>query len=145
MTIRELIESCPHEVCHWQPGQTITVQGAESESIYLVLAGDLESWHQAGDRSELSAHLTVGDTFGEAGLFSPGAATTTVRATGKAWGLRVRHAYLALLGERSPNLARELRGEILDALRTSPAHASALDRARELANSAQTGMISCSP
>jgi CRP-like cAMP-binding protein len=112
-TIKELIESTVHEVCQWQPGSVIVRQGCESDSLILVLAGELQVWLERDDRADRIDTIGPGGVVGEAELLAPGPATATIATPGGAWGLRIRSAELARLWERAPKLARELHSRAL--------------------------------
>jgi len=90
-------------------GEVLFEQGAEGDSLFAVLEGQIEF-------SVLSAHgrkLTLdlmgpGAVFGEISLFDPGPHTATVTALTPARLLRVRHKDVLERIHRTPDLADDL-------------------------------------
>ena len=61
-------------------GDVLISQGAEQDSLYLVLSGLLHVTAEAAGRQILVAALGAGDSLGEVNLFDPGTASATVLA-----------------------------------------------------------------
>lgn len=73
-----------------QEGETIITEGADQESLYVILAGKLHIvGNNSGDRPILLAALEPGDSMGEINLFDPGKASASAIARGSAliWAL----------------------------------------------------------
>lgn len=61
-------------------GGVVIREGAEQDSLYLVLSGILHVTSEAGGRPILVAALGAGDALGEVNLFDPDTASATVLA-----------------------------------------------------------------
>jgi CRP/FNR family transcriptional regulator, cyclic AMP receptor protein len=73
-----------------QEGETVIVEGAAQDSLYVILAGRLHIVAgTSGDRPMLLAALEPGDSIGEINLFDPGTASASAIARGSAliWSL----------------------------------------------------------
>jgi len=111
--INELIMSCPHEICEWEPGTVVVRQRARNGSLFVILDGELEVWAEQRDRSDRIATARAGDVVGELSFLEPGAATATLRVSRRSRALQLRHEDLAPLWTTSPRVARALHAWVL--------------------------------
>lgn len=73
-----------------QEGETVIVEDAAQDSLYVILAGKLHIVAgSSGDRPMLLAALGPGDSMGEINLFDPGAASASAiaRVNSLVWSL----------------------------------------------------------
>ncbi|MEB3335330.1 MAG: mechanosensitive ion channel family protein [Cyanobacteriota bacterium] len=124
---RRLLESSPSPC--FGPGEVIVREGAEGESLYVVLRGQVEVSKALDGRSKVVARLGPGEVFGEMTLFLDAPRSATVRALEECRLLRVgRPAVGALLAddpallERLATLVTARRAE-LEQLSQEEAHA----------------------
>lgn len=60
-----------------RPGDILIEEGAQQESLYVILSGSLHITSNSGERLILLAALREGDSLGEVNLFDPGTASAT--------------------------------------------------------------------
>jgi CRP-like cAMP-binding protein len=73
-----------------QEGETVILEGAAQDSLYVILTGKLHIVvGSSGDRPRLLASLGPGDSMGEINLFDPGTASASAIARGNVlvWSL----------------------------------------------------------
>jgi small-conductance mechanosensitive channel/CRP-like cAMP-binding protein len=92
--------SCP---C-FGPGEAIVREGAEGESLYVVLAGRVEVSKALEGHAVVVRQLGVGEVFGEMTLFLDAPRSATVRAVEECRLLRVGRLAVRQLLEEDPGL-----------------------------------------
>jgi small-conductance mechanosensitive channel/CRP-like cAMP-binding protein len=86
------------------PGEVIVREGAEGESLYVVLAGRVEVSKDLDGQPVLVRQLGVGEVFGEMTLFLDAPRSATVRAVEECRLLRVGRAAVRSLVDGDPGL-----------------------------------------
>lgn len=90
-------------------GEILFQQGMRGDSLFAILAGQLEFSILAADGRKLSLDMMgPGAVFGEITLFDPGPRTATVTALAPCRLLRVRHDDVLDNIRRNPDLAEDL-------------------------------------
>ena len=100
---------------HFQPGETLIVEGEASECVYLLLEGEIEIFKGdvSIDRQEREG------TFGEMGVITASPRSTTVRAYRRVRALKIpAEAFLETV-DACPQLLRRICHELSDKLRAS--------------------------
>jgi CRP-like cAMP-binding protein len=90
------------------PGEVIVREGAEGESLYVVLAGRVEVSKDLDGQPVVVRQLGVGEVFGEMTLFLDAPRSATVRAVEECRLLRVGRAAVRSLLEGDPGLLERL-------------------------------------
>ncbi|MCP5056649.1 MAG: MMPL family transporter [bacterium] len=88
-------------------GRRLFHAGEPADGMYVVIAGTVRSWVDAGDRNLVAALHDRGDTIGEAGLFH-GEHTTNAEVVEDARLLRLSQAAIDGLARRYPRIAAVL-------------------------------------
>ncbi|MFM8276980.1 MAG: cyclic nucleotide-binding domain-containing protein [Cyanobium sp.] len=87
------------------PGELVVREGAEGDSLFLVLSGQVSVWKRLEDGRVLPvADLGVGQVFGEMTLFLNAPRSASVRASRECQLLRVDRGSISALLERQPQL-----------------------------------------
>jgi small-conductance mechanosensitive channel/CRP-like cAMP-binding protein len=103
---RLLLETSPSPC--FGPGEVIVREGAEGESLYVVLAGRVEVSKDLDGQPVVVRQLGVGEVFGEMTLFLDAPRSATVRAVEECRLLRVGRAAVRSLLEGDPTLLERL-------------------------------------
>jgi CRP-like cAMP-binding protein len=103
---RLLLETSPSPC--FGPGEVIVREGAEGESLYVVLAGRVEVSKDRDGQPVVVRQLGVGEVFGEMTLFLDAPRSATVRAVEECRLLRVGRAAVGSLLEGDPGLLERL-------------------------------------
>jgi len=103
-------------------GDSLIVEGAPQDSLYVILAGKLHIVTEANnDRPLLLASLGPGDSIGEINLFDPGTASATAIARGSAQVWSLSRAELDSFLEADPvigvSVLRALLGQLSKRIR----------------------------
>jgi CRP-like cAMP-binding protein len=107
------------EALRYRAGEALVEQGEESDSVFVILAGEAEVRTEGA--AEPVARLAPGAPFGEIGVLCDVARTATVRAAGDVEALRLpRRSFLALLEDR-PETALALARLMAERLRATTA------------------------
>jgi CRP/FNR family transcriptional regulator, cyclic AMP receptor protein len=105
-----------------EEGETLIVEGAAQDSLYVVLSGKLHIVTAATtDRPLLLATLGAGDSMGEINLFDPGTASASAIARGSAVVWSLSRAELDSFLEADPaigvSVLRALLGQMSQRIR----------------------------
>lgn len=109
---RLLLETSPSPC--FGPGEVIVREGAEGESLYVVLAGRVEVSKDRDGQPVVVRQLGVGEVFGEMTLFLDAPRSATVRAVEECRLLRVGRAAVRSLLEGDPGLLERLATLVAD-------------------------------
>jgi CRP-like cAMP-binding protein len=101
--LMQLIEHCQ---CHsYACGETIVVEGAEGDSLFVICRGLAQVSRELGQNSSIEvAQLGPGDIFGEMTLFGGERRSATVRVTQETQLLEIDRPVIADLLEDDPDL-----------------------------------------
>ncbi|MGO8921243.1 MAG: PP2C family protein-serine/threonine phosphatase [Stellaceae bacterium] len=88
----------------FEPGDPIVLQGAASDAIYLVVAGEAEVLVDTAYGPVQVARLSSSTLFGEIGVFAGLKRTATVRARCPTRALRIERDHVLALGRENPDL-----------------------------------------
>jgi CRP-like cAMP-binding protein len=86
------------------PGEVIVSEGAEGESLYIVLGGRVEVSKQIDGKAVVVRQLGAGEVFGEMTLFLDAPRSATVRALEECRLLRVGRSAVGQLLQDDPGL-----------------------------------------
>jgi CRP-like cAMP-binding protein len=105
-----------------QEGESVIVEGAAQDSLYVILAGKLHIVvGSTGDRPKLLAALGPGDSMGEINLFDPGTASASAIARGGVLVWSLSRAELESFLEADPvigvSVLRALLGQMSGRIR----------------------------
>lgn len=116
------------------PGELVVREGAEGDSLFVVLSGQVSVWKQVEDGRVLPvADLGVGQVFGEMTLFLNAPRSASVRASHECQLLRVDRGSISALLQHQPQLLDSFaalvaqRQEELEAISRQAGHEGAKD------------------
>jgi signal transduction histidine kinase len=106
---------------HAAPGERIIEEGAVGDSMFIVIAGELEVTKRDGDRDLLLATRKAGDFIGEMALLEQVPRTASVRAVRESDLLSIAPEAFRHLIEKSPAAATTILRTIAGRLRSTEA------------------------
>ncbi len=109
------------EPCVCRGGAWLFRQGDDSDALYLVARGLLQTWIDSSEPGEggqrMIAEITPGEMVGEIGMLAGGQRSAGIRAVRDSLLLRMDAAAFDKLGRQRPELIRNIAGSIAARLR----------------------------